>query len=273
MLLGLLGGAAGLLIAKAALLRRAHRQSRATSRGSTPSPSTAPVLAFTFGVSIVTGILFGLAPALRAARVDLNTALKAGGRNTQGDGGFGSSRRRLRSLLVVAEVAISLMLLDRRRPARAQLRAAAERLAGIQSRGRHLDAARRRAAASSPNRDAAVAFFRQFGDRIAAVPGVTMRGAVSSLPFTSSVGWGSINVEGWTPQPGQELQVDQRARDAGLLPDDGDPAACRGGSSPTSTAAERASRWSIIDEKFAQRFWPDGDADRQARLERSQAAR
>ena len=36
----------------------------------------------------------------------------------------------------------------------------------------------------------------------------------SSLPFTSSVGWGSINVEGWTPQPGQELQVDQRAATA-----------------------------------------------------------
>ena len=38
---------------------------------------------------------------------------------------------------------------------------------------------------------------------------------MSSLPFTSSVGWGSINVEGWTPQPGQELQVDQR----GATPD------------------------------------------------------
>ena len=62
-----------------------------------------------------------------------------------------------------------------------------------------------------PNREAAIEFFRQVGDRIAALPGVKVRGGVSALPFTSAVGWGSINVEGFTPQPGQELQVDQRA--------------------------------------------------------------
>ena len=110
LLLGLLGGAAGLLIAKAAL-----QVVRTVNPGNIPRLEAialdGTVLAFTFGVSILTGLLFGLAPALRAARVDLNTSLKAGGRNTQGDGGFGSSRRRLRSLLVVAEVAISLMLL------------------------------------------------------------------------------------------------------------------------------------------------------------------
>ena len=69
------------------------------------------VLAFTFGVSVLTGILFGLVPAVWAARVDLNTSLRAGGRNTQGEGGFGATRLRLRGLLVVAEVAISLTLL------------------------------------------------------------------------------------------------------------------------------------------------------------------
>jgi len=73
----------------------------------------ARVMLFTFAVSVVTGIVFGLAPALRVRRVDLNTALKAGGRSGQTDGGLSPSRHGLRGLLVVAEVALSLMLLER----------------------------------------------------------------------------------------------------------------------------------------------------------------
>ena len=56
-------------------------------------------------------MLFGLVPAVWAARVNLNTSLRAGGRNTQGEGGFGTTRLRLRGLLVVVEVSISLTLL------------------------------------------------------------------------------------------------------------------------------------------------------------------
>ena len=109
-LLGLMGGAVGLLIALAGLY-----VVRTVNPGNIPRLDVLgidrSVLAFTFAVSILTGIVFGLAPAIRAARADLHTGLKAGGRNTQGEGGLGSSRRRLRSLLVVSEVAFSLMLL------------------------------------------------------------------------------------------------------------------------------------------------------------------
>ena len=257
LLLGLLGGAAGLVIARIAL-----QVVRSVNPGNIPRLDAialdGTVLTFTFGVSIVTGLLFGLAPALRAARVDLNTSLKAGGRNAQGEGGFGSSRRRLRSLLVVAEVAISLMLLVGagllvRSFVRLQRVSPGFDPEGVISM-RVGPSARQFA-----NRDAAMAFYRPLGDALAAVPGVTMRGAVSSLPFTSSVGWGGINVEGWTPQPGQELQVDQRVATTDYFRTMRIPLV-KGRFFGDSDLPATSEQVVIIDEKFAQRFWPAGDA-------------
>ena len=208
-------------------------------------------------MSILTGIVFGLAPAWRAARVDLNTALKAGGRSAQADGGFNTSRRRLRSLLVVSEVALSLMLLI----GAGLLVRSFVRLQGV-SPGFNADSViSMRLGASGrqfPNRDAAVEFFRQVGDRISAVPGVKVRGAVTALPFTSSVGWGSINVEGFTPQPGQELQVDQRAATADYFRTMEIPL-LKGRFFSDFDMMTNAQRVAIVDEKFAQRFWPNED--------------
>jgi len=64
------------------------------------------VLAFTLGVSVITGLVFGLAPAFQAWRTDVNAALKEEGR-----GDIGGHRNRLRHLLVVSEVALALVLL------------------------------------------------------------------------------------------------------------------------------------------------------------------
>jgi predicted permease len=257
LLLGLLGGAAGLLIAKIAL-----QVIRSINPGNIPRLDAialdGTVLAFTFGVSILTGVLFGLAPALRAARVDLNTSLKAGGRNAQAEGGFGSSRGRLRSLLVVAEVAISVMLLIGagllvRSFVRLQNVSPGFEPGGVISM--RLGATARR----FENRDAATAYYRPFAGALAAVPGVTSHGAVSSLPFTSSVGWGSINVEGWTPEPGQELQVDQRGATTEYFRTMRIPLV-KGRVFADSDLPMAAEQVAIIDEKFAQRFWPAGDA-------------
>jgi putative ABC transport system permease protein len=67
----------------------------------------AGVLAFTFLVALLTGLLFGLVPAIQASRPDLNESLQKGG----GRGGAGGARHRLRSLLVVSEVALALVAL------------------------------------------------------------------------------------------------------------------------------------------------------------------
>jgi putative ABC transport system permease protein len=104
MLLSVTGGALGLLVAvwgKEALIsfvpEGIPRLQEATL--------DFKVLAFTLVASLITGVVFGLAPALQAAKLDLNEALKEGGRSSTG------GRHRLRNLLVVGEVALALVLL------------------------------------------------------------------------------------------------------------------------------------------------------------------
>jgi predicted permease len=255
-LLGVIGGAAGLLVAQASLIvvRTMNPGNIPRLEAITIDPT---VLAFTFGVSLLTGVIFGLAPAFRAARVDLTSTLKAGGRGDHGDGGFGSGRLRLRSLLVVSELALALMLLigagllvrsfmrlQEVPPGFNPDRVISMRLG---SSGRRFD---------TPQ--ASNAFFRVVAERIASVPGVTHRGAVSTLPFTNSVGWGSINVEGFQPQPGQELQVDIR----GASPDyfrTMEIPVIKGRAFTLDDTAPDAQPVTIVDEPFARRFWPNGD--------------
>ncbi len=104
-LLGLMGGAAGLLIAYWLTQLMIH-----FSPGDVPrlaeSQLNFPVLAFTLAISLFTGVLFGLAPALQVSKANLNSDLKEGSR-----GAAAFRRRRVRSVLVVAEVALSLVLL------------------------------------------------------------------------------------------------------------------------------------------------------------------
>ena len=256
-LLGVMGGIAGLVVAALAL-----KTIRVIHPGNLPRLDAISldgrVLAFTFAVSIVTGVLFGLAPALRAARVDINSTLKAGGRNTQGDGGLGGSRRRLRSLLVVGEVAVSMVLLV---GAGLLIRSFVQlqRVSpGFDPEGvvsMRVGATARR----FDNRDAAVAYYATFGDQLASVPGVKERAAVAVLPFTSSVSWGNINVEGWTPEPGQELQVDQRGATSKYFSSMRIPLIA-GRFFTDADLPQNAAPVVVIDKKFAQRFWPKGDA-------------
>jgi predicted permease len=104
LLLSLAGGVTGLLLAYSATSTLAALGPKEIPRV-TEIRMDAPVLLFGFAVSLLTGVLFGLAPALRASRIDLNEALKGLGKSTDG-----RSRQGLRNLLVTAELALAFVL-------------------------------------------------------------------------------------------------------------------------------------------------------------------
>jgi putative ABC transport system permease protein len=105
-LLALVGGLAGLLLAQWGV------EALASFIPTQLIPRTGEigfdwrVLVFTLGASLLTGVIFALAPAVKAARVDVNHALKQGGK-----GAIGDDRGRMRSMLIVSEIALALILL------------------------------------------------------------------------------------------------------------------------------------------------------------------
>jgi predicted permease len=256
LLLGVAGGAAGLLIAEWSL-----RVARAMHPGNIPRMAEigidGRVLLFTFAISIVTGIVFGIAPALQAAKVDLNTSLKAGGRSSQGDGGLSVSQHRLRGLLVVSELALSLMLLI----AAGLLLRSFARLQAVPpgfNPDQVLSMMVQTGGPAYRPPQARVQFFKTVRERIANLPGVKAVGGVTTLPFAPGLGWGGINVEGFTPLPGQELQVDQRIATVDYFRAMEIP--LRQGRFFEDRDTPDSPPVVLIDEKFAQRFWPHESA-------------
>jgi predicted permease len=256
LLLGLLGGAAGLLVARMSLY-----VVRAINPGNIPRLEdvgiSGTVLGFTFGISLLSGILFGVAPVWRAIKVDLNTSLKAGGRSGQGDGGIAIRRHRLRGLLVVSELTLSLMLLI----GAGLLVRSFVRLEKVHPGFSTTGILSMQLAVNDPkykDDKALASFYREIESRVAHLPGVKAEGVVSALPLTGTVGWGGIAVEGYPTPPGQELQVDIRVASADYFRTMEIPLINGRFFSERDTAD--MPRAAIIDEKFAQRFWPKGDA-------------
>jgi predicted permease len=256
LLLALLGGAAGLAIAQASLY-----VVRTINPGNIPRLDAiainGPVLGFTFAISLAAGILFGLAPVWRATHVDLNTSLKSGGRNLGSDSSLALGRHRLRGLLVVAEVALSVVLLA---GAGLLIRSFA-RLQAVPPGFNADHVLTLQVAAMGVKYDKRAVtdqFYREVGERIIHLPGVAAQGAVSVLPLTGSVGWGQINVEGYRPPPGQELQVDLRTASADYFRAMEIPL-LKGRFFSENDTVDRPPV-AIVDQRFAQRFWPQGDA-------------
>jgi putative ABC transport system permease protein len=213
------------------------------------------VLAWTLGVTLLTSILFGIVPALEATRLNLNDALKEGGK---GGDAQGSRSRRLRSFLVVGEVALALMLLAGAGllvKSFAQLRKIDT---GFETE-KVLTMVLRLPDAKYRDDPQYVAFFRQALERIRTTPGVNSAGIVNFLPLYGGLGSAtSFNIEG-KPEPprGTGPSTNVRVADSGYFKTMGIPL-LRGRS---FTDAEDAEERPVIlvSDSFARRHFPGED--------------
>ncbi|HEV7509266.1 MAG TPA: ABC transporter permease [Thermoanaerobaculia bacterium] len=204
-LLSLLGGALGLALAAGGSRFLAGL---APARVLDPASFRVDgaVLLFTFGVALAVGLLCGLAPALRASRQDLRTALSVGGRGTT------EGRRGMR-MLIAAEVAVAFVLLV----GAGLLLRSAWRLEqvdpGFQPRGVTVLRFAMSGLPGSRYDDAKwrSRFFSQLLERAAALPGVRRVGAVNELPLADRTSNGTLELEDQAGEaPGQTLNAHYR---------------------------------------------------------------
>lgn len=191
---------------------------------------------------------------MRAVALDLNTALKAGGRASQGAGGFHLRRHRLRGLLVVTELAFSLILLIGAGLLMRSFLRLQEVSPGFNPD--HVISAQTSLVGPKYREKPNVAHaWQEILARTSRLPGVKVAGAVSALPFTSSVSWGGIQIEGYVPPPNEpELQVDKRNATADYFRAMEIPLLA--GRVFNDHDTPDGPPVMLIDEKMAKRFWP-----------------
>lgn len=207
--LALCGGILGILLAFVSLHwthvlgpQSVPRLSEVGIRGDT--------LFFTFLISVVCGILFGLAPALRVSRVNVQTVLKRADRGSAGASAMWGRGNNLRRLLVIAEMAISVVVLI----AAGLLLRSFVRLQHV-SPGFNPDNVLTLELTMSGDRYKDPQFvratYRQLWERLERLPGAVAAGGISALPLSNMASWGPINVEGRVLPAGQKfINADER---------------------------------------------------------------
>jgi len=148
------------------------------------------LLAFTLGISLLTGIVFGIAPALATTSIEVSEKLKEGGR-----AGLGGKRRRFRDALVVAEVALALILLVSAGLLLQTLRNLHAIDAGFNP-DNILTMSTRLPSPKYADPSKRLAYFDAVVERVRGLPGVTNAGFTSNLPFTSQGYTSSFLIEG-----------------------------------------------------------------------------
>ena len=212
------------------------------------------VFGFALLISVTTGIVFGLAPAIHAARVDLNESLKEGARGTTG----GWRQNRLRGFLIVSEVSLAVVLMI----GAALLTKSFVRLMDVKpgfdpSHTLTMEVLLPTVPPSKYAKDEEqVAFFQQVLDRLNHSPGVKAAGAVLSLPLTGAEESTDLFIEGRpTPAPSERPETDYtvvspdyfRALQIPLLK----------GRELSDHDRKDTPAVAIINEALAQRYWPN----------------
>jgi predicted permease len=255
-LLAAIGGASGVLLAVWASQVFGSLAADVLPIG-TQLAVDARVLAYAVGVSMLTGLLFGLAPAWQLSSPQALEALKDAARDSSAAGG-----RTLRSGLVIAEIAIALVLVV----AAGLMIRSLNRLLDVSPgfRAEHILTARvslpRAAYATQAE---TVAFYRRLLENVQAMPGVQTAGLTSLLPMTGQHSSGSTFAEQTSVEDipifdlfkARYIETDQRSVTPGFFEAMRIPLV----SGRLLTAADNASAppVAVVDEEFARRFWPD----------------
>lgn len=247
-LLALLGGAVGLLLAVVV-----------TNLFITFSPSVFPrgaevgisrtVLTFTFTLSMLTGLLFGLLPAYQLLRPDLNLVLKEGGRGSTN----GLRMNRIGRILIVSEIAISLLLLV----CAGLMIKSFVRLQNVNPGFDANNVLTMQISLPSAYEDKQqiAAFYTQLQERINAVPGVRSSSLISRLPLAGDRATATVVIEGRPVQRGEEIEAHFRAMGPDFFRVMSIP--LLNGRDFTLQDSEKATNVVIINESMARAFWPN----------------
>lgn len=207
------------------------------------------VLLFTFATATLTGLLFGLAPALHASRPDPGHMLKEGGRGSAGGG-----RNRMRSVLIVSEVALSLMLLAGAGLLIKSFWRLLQTDAGFDPRGvLTMDIPLNRATYKQPEQQSAA--FQQLIRQMKSLPGVRDASVTSNVPLTDFDVELSFQIEGQAPYKPGEATADYtvvgtdyfRTMNIGLLRG-------RGLTDQDTTSSPQVI---VVSNAFVKRYFPD----------------
>jgi predicted permease len=252
-ILAALGGGAGLLVAYwfTRLLLGFQQQTNFVPRAFDGSLD-GRALTFTLGVSLLTGIGFGLAPALVTSKPDFVAALKE---DTPGRGGR-MRRLSLRNLLVVAQVALSLVVLIGAGLCVKSLRA-------LQAIDPGFEPAKVLTASFDPSLSGydearGRQFISAFSERVGRLPGVEAVSLATITAFSGRFWISGATPEGYQPQPGERLAFDFNAVSPNYFQTLGTRLV--GGREFTAQDTADAPRVVIINEAAARRYWPGQDA-------------